>query len=124
MKPKALVTDDVKVHQTALKTQLSICGFDVDTANDGLEASNLMKTNVYKVVFTDFEMPNMNGMELLTSIKKNVLTKNTSVIMLSMVSKSEVINKAMQLGATAYLVKPFTSQKVKEVLHKIGIKNL
>ena len=121
MKPKALVVDDVKTHHTALKTQLIIHGFEVDIANDGLEAWNLLKSNNYKIVFTDFEMPNMNGLELLTSIKKNLATKNTNVIMLSMVSNSDIIDKALRLGAIAYLVKPFSSQKIRELLAVLGL---
>jgi len=116
IKPRALITDDLKVHQIALKSQLLIYGFDVDIANDGIEALNLIKTNTYKVVFTDMEMPNMNGLELLMNIKKNIATRNIIVIMLSMVSQSDMINKALKLGASSYLVKPFSSQKIKEVL--------
>jgi two-component system chemotaxis response regulator CheY len=120
MKPKALVVEDMKVHQTALKTQLLISGFDVSTANDGIEALSLLKVNQYKIVFSDIEMPNMNGLELLANIKRNIATKNIAVIMLSMVSSSDAINKALKMGAAAYLVKPFTSEKIKEIVKILG----
>ncbi len=121
-KQRALVVDDMERNRSAIKTFLFLCRFEVDTADDGLQAQELLKKNSYAVVFSDIEMPNMNGFELLGWIRKSSPASDVPVIMLSTLDSPEVIERCKRLGASAYIVKPFTNDKMKEALKSAGVK--
>lgn len=120
-KKKALVVDDGAMNRSFIKTFLSIQGFDVQTAEDGLLGLEAAKKDVYDVVFSDVEMPNMNGLEFLKSVKKLDSYKSVPVIMLTTVDKPEVIDRAKALGAVFYMIKPFNEEKMAEALKKAGL---
>jgi len=109
---KALVVDDGQLNRTFIKTFLVTKGYEVDTAEDGLEGLNSAKENSYDLIFSDIEMPNMNGLEFLKNIKQEIKYKNVPIVMLSTLDKPEVIDRAMKMGATHYMVKPFTTEKM------------
>ena len=111
-KKKALVIDDQNINRVFIKTFLVTKGYDVNTAEDGLEALNMAKETSYDLIFSDIEMPNMNGLEFLKNIKQEIKYKNIPIVMLSTLDKPEVIDRAMKMGATHYMVKPFTSEKM------------
>ncbi len=117
---KALVVDDVEANRSRIKTFLFMKHFDVDMASDGLEAKKLLETGGYDILVSDIEMPNMNGLELLAWVKRNLPTRNTAVIMLSSLDSPEVLARCAKLGASSYLVKPFTKEKIEEALAKAG----
>ncbi|GAB1482342.1 hypothetical protein MASR2M78_11570 [Treponema sp.] len=119
-KKKALVADDMEVNRNAIKTFLFFSKFDVDLASDGLEAKALYEKASYDLVFSDIEMPNMNGFEFLTWIRKSSARKTTPVIMLSSLDSPEVIERCKRIGATAYIVKPFTKEKMDAALKCVG----
>lgn len=119
-KKKALVADDMEVNRNAIKTFLFFSKFDVDLASDGLEAKALYEKASYDLVFSDIEMPNMNGFEFLTWIRKSSARKTTPVIMLSSLDSPEVIERCKRIGATAYIVKPFTKEKMDAALKSVG----
>lgn len=120
-KPRLLVVDDMERNRSAIKTFLFFCHYDVDTAEDGLEACELIKKNTYNAIFSDIEMPNMNGFELLAWIRKSSPKPETPVIMLSTLDSPETIERCKRLGASTYIVKPFTNDKMKEALTAIGL---
>ncbi len=111
-KKKALVIDDQNINRVFIKTFLVTKGYDVNTAEDGLEALNMAKETSYDLIFSDIEMPNMNGLEFLKNIKQEIKYKNIPIVMLSTLDKPEVIDRAMKMGATYYMVKPFTNEKM------------
>ena len=111
-KKRALVVDDGQLNRTFIKTFLVTKGYEVDTAEDGLEGLNTAKANPYDLIFSDIEMPNMNGLEFLKNIKQEENYKNIPIVMLSTLDKPEVIDRAIKMGATHYMVKPFTSDKM------------
>ena len=116
-KGKVLVIDDDQMTRNMIKTYLGIMGFEVETAEDGLDGYNKLKAGSgYKLIFSDFEMPNMNGLQFLEKVKKENIHQNTPVVMLTSVDKQDIIDKAKGLGATAYMTKPFTNQKMHDVL--------
>ena len=109
---KALVVDDGQLNRTFIKTFLVTKGYDVDTAEDGLEGLNMAKENSYDLIFSDIEMPNMNGLEFLKNIRQENKYANVPIVMLSTLDKPEVIDRAKKMGATHYMVKPFTTEKM------------
>jgi CheY-like chemotaxis protein len=120
-KRKALVVDDVLLNRTAVAGFLITKGFQVDQCEDGLKGFKIIQKNKFDVIFLDIEMPNMNGFELLSLIRKSVVNDDTPIIMLSTKDKPEDIEKAKKLGANHYIVKPFTFDKMFEGLKVTGM---
>lgn len=118
-KKKVLVVDDMEMNVNLVKSFLTILGFDVLTASDGMAGLEVLKANPVDLVFSDVEMPNMNGFEFLRNIKKT--NPSLPVIMLTTLDKQEHLDRAEKLGASAYIVKPFTAEKVKAALSKAGL---
>jgi two-component system chemotaxis response regulator CheY len=119
-KVKVLVVDDTPFHSNFLSMYLRIKHYEVTVATDGLEALTACKKESYQIVFSDIEMPNMNGIELLRSLKRLPAYAKTPVIMLSTLDTDEMKNKAKALGAFAYIVKPFNTQKMDELFTKLS----
>ena len=117
----ALVADDMEANRNVIKAFLYFSNFTIDLAKDGLEAKALFDQKAYDLVFSDIEMPNMNGFELLTHIRRSSARKDVPVVMLSSLDSPEVIERCKRIGATAYIVKPFTKEKMEEALKKTGL---
>ncbi|MFD1616587.1 response regulator [Gelatiniphilus marinus] len=117
MKKKILVVDD----------ELSIClllenflseNYDVTTIRDGFEASLWLEDNIPDLIISDIQMPQMDGYEFLTKLRKRGFTKHTPVIMLSGKSESKERIKCYRLGAQDYLTKPFNPEELDELVKK------
>lgn len=119
-KKTALVIDDKEEIRKATKTFLSLAGFDSTMAVDGLDAKDRLSESSYDLVVSDIEMPNMNGFELLSFIRRNPSSSSVPVIMLSSIEEDEVKLRCEKLGAQAYIVKPFTLDSMKGALAKAG----
>lgn len=114
---KILIIDDdalmVRMYQTKLKSD----GYEVATAADGKEGMEKIKKETPDLVLLDIMMPVMNGLELLKKLKADKETKNLPIVLLSNVGEEADINKGLEMGAVAYLVK--ASYTPKEVVQKI-----
>ncbi len=115
-KKQVLIVDDMEVNRNAIKTFLFFLKFDATLAVDGLEAKKLLETKTYDLIVSDIEMPNMNGFELLAFVKKSSVHKNIPVVMLSTLDSPEVMERCKKLGASSYIVKPFTKEKFETAL--------
>lgn len=107
-----MVVDDQRINRIFIRTFLVTKGYKVDTAEDGLEGLSKAKETSYDLIFSDIKMPNMNGLEFLKNIKQELAYRNVPVVMLSTLDKSEVIDRALKMGAIYYMVKPFTTEKM------------
>jgi two-component system chemotaxis response regulator CheY len=85
-------------------------------AGDGYEALEIMKTNQIGLILTDINMPNMNGLELLSHLKANAAWKDLPVVMVSTEAGKGKVLEAVELGAAAYVRKPFNADQIKEKL--------
>ncbi|MFN8737283.1 MAG: response regulator, partial [Betaproteobacteria bacterium] len=95
---------------------------DCDEADDGRVALGKLKLSApcpFDFVVTDINMPNMNGFELLKSIKAEPALKDVPVLMVTAEAKKEDIVAAAQGGAAGYIVKPFTKATLEEKVQKI-----
>lgn len=119
-KPRALVVDDGAMNRNFIKTYLTVNGFEVDTAEDGLLGLERVKKTKYDLIFSDVEMPNMNGLEFLKNLKTSEESKNIPVVMLTTVDKPEVIERAKRMGAVHYMIKPFDQEKMSKALKVAG----
>ncbi len=114
---KVLVVDDSAMTRIVAKKTLGGLGItDVVEAEDGVMALERFKEATPDVVFTDWNMPNMSGLELLRHIRE--LNKTVPVIMITTEGSRGKVVEAIQAGVNDYLVKPFTPASLKEKLSK------
>lgn len=118
---KALVIDDGAMNRSFIKTFLTTKGFEVDTAEDGLIGLDKAKQGEFDLIFTDIEMPNMNGLEFLKNVNRIDAYKTVPIVVLSTVDKPDVIDRAKKMGAVYYMVKPFNEEKMAEALKASGM---
>ncbi len=116
MKPKILVVDDSPTIRKFISIALKIKGYEIISASDGMEALELLPNDKIDLVITDLNMPNIDGFNLIERIRSNENFLNTPIIVMSNLSDSEDIERAMQLGADSYIIKPFDQNNIiKEV---------
>jgi len=117
---KILVVDDFSTMRRIVRNLLKELGYtNVDEAEDGVVALQKLKGSNFQFVVTDWNMPNMTGIELLRAIRADVALKNLPVLMITAEAKKENIIEAAQSGASGYIVKPFTAGTLEEKLNKI-----
>lgn len=119
-KMKFLVVDDFSTMRRIVRTLLKELGFEnVEEAEDGVAALSKLRGGTFQFVVTDWNMPNMNGLELLQAIRADADLKKLPVLMITAEAKKENIVAAAQSGASGYIVKPFTAATLDEKLKRI-----
>lgn len=119
-KMRILVVDDFNTMRRIVKNILKQLGFEnVGEAENGQEALNLMKKEKFDFVVTDWNMPVMNGLDLLKAIKADAALKDIPVMMVTAEAQQQNIVVAVKAGASNYIVKPFTSEVLEEKISKI-----
>ncbi len=94
---------------------------EIAEAQSGFDALRLLPRGAWDLVITDINMPDINGLELISFIKKSASHKNTPILIISTASSERDRERGMTLGASGYLVKPFTAEAlVEQVLEQIG----
>lgn len=117
---KFLVVDDFSTMRRIVRNLLKELGFtNVDEAEDGVVALGKLKGSNFEFVVTDWNMPNMSGLELLKAIRADASLKHLPVLMVTAEAKKENIIEAAQAGASGYVVKPFTAATLEEKLNKV-----
>ncbi|WP_373975877.1 chemotaxis response regulator CheY [Chitinibacter sp. SCUT-21] len=115
-----LVVDDFSTMRRIVRNLLKELGFtNVDEAEDGQVALHKLKNGQFEFVVTDWNMPNMTGIELLKAIRSDAQLKHLPVLMVTAEAKKENIIEAATAGASGYVVKPFTAATLDEKLKKI-----
>jgi two-component system chemotaxis response regulator CheY len=114
-----LIVDDSaairKILQRVIR-QAEIPIANVIEAGDGKEALEALRTNTVGLILSDINMPNMDGIEMLRNIKANDAWKGVPVVMVSTEGSQAKVLEAVQLGAAAYVRKPFNIEQIKEKL--------
>ncbi len=118
---KFLVVDDFSTMRRIVRNLLKELGYtNVDEAEDGVAALQKLKGGGnFQFVVTDWNMPNMTGIELLKAIRADTTLKHLPVLMITAEAKKENIIEAAQSGASGYIVKPFTAGTLEEKLGKV-----
>lgn len=115
-----LVVDDFSTMRRIVRNLLKELGFvNVQEAEDGVQALVKLRSDTFDFVVSDWNMPNMTGIELLRSIRADAKLKHLPVLMVTAEAKRENIIEAAQAGASGYVVKPFTAATLDEKLKKI-----
>lgn len=117
---KILVVDDFSTMRRIIKNLLKDLGFtNVQEADDGNTALPMLNQGDFDFVVTDWNMPGMQGIDLLRAIRSSDKLKHLPVLMVTAEAKKEQIVAAAQAGVNGYVVKPFTAATLKEKLDKI-----
>jgi len=118
-KPKVLVVDDSISIRKYVQRFLDRTGYEVEVAPDGMEALNIMSRIKFDAVITDLEMPVMHGYDLIAEMKRTPALQNLPVIVLTSRAGEKHRQKAIDMGAQDYLVKPFEEQEMLGALKKL-----
>jgi len=117
---KFLIVDDFSTMRRIIRNLLKELEFtNADEAEDGVAALAKLRGGNFEFVVSDWNMPNMTGIELLRAIRADDSLKHLPVLMVTAEAKKENIIEAAQAGASGYVVKPFTAAVLEEKLNKI-----
>ncbi|WP_027626073.1 response regulator [Clostridium lundense] len=114
---KALVVDDTKNIRNLLTTCLELEGYNVITAKDGDEAIDILRNEKLGIIFLDIKMPGISGTEVLRKIR-NMEIETPVIIMTAFATVKNAVD-CTKMGAVAYLQKPFTADKIRNVLKEL-----
>ena len=124
--PRILVVEDSSSMRSFVRNALesaprSSAGLEVVEASSGFEALRLLPRGPYDLVITDINMPDINGLELISFIRKSESHKNTPVLVISTQSSERDRTRGLSLGANGYLIKPFSPEALQaEVQRFLG----
>jgi two-component system, chemotaxis family, chemotaxis protein CheY len=123
MTGKALIVDDSKTIRIVLRKILRELGYEVCEAVDGKDALNVIEAEkaTVSLVLTDWNMPEMNGLDLVRNLRQDPQLASLKVIMVTTETEVDHIVSALEAGADEYVMKPFTKDILREKLEQIGI---
>jgi DNA-binding response OmpR family regulator len=117
--PKVLVVDDDRVIQQLLEVNLELEGYDVQLAGNGDDALKILRTFQPDVVLLDVMMPKLDGREVCRRIKGDPETAHIPVVFLSARAQDMDVNSGLELGASAYITKPFDPVDLLDTVEKV-----
>ncbi|HUL11902.1 MAG TPA: chemotaxis response regulator CheY [Methylococcaceae bacterium] len=119
-KMRILVVDDFSTMRRIVKAILKQLGYDnIEEAEDGKEAFDMLKKGKFDFVVSDWNMPNMTGVDLLRAIRADEALKHLPVLMVTAETEKSIVVEAIQAGVNNYIVKPFTAQVFEEKMNKV-----
>jgi two-component system chemotaxis response regulator CheY len=122
-KTRFLVVDDFATMRRVIRGLLKDLGYDnVEEAEDGAVALSKLKAGHFHFVISDWNMPNMSGLELVKAVRGDARLGKLPVLMITAEAKKENIVAAAGAGASGYVVKPFTAEILREKLERIAEK--
>lgn len=117
---KILIADDFSTMRRIVKTLLRDLGFDNTVeADDGATALPMLKSGKFDFLITDWNMPIMEGIEVLKNIRADPALASLPVLMVTAEARRERIVFAAEAGVNGYIVKPFTAQTLEQKISKI-----
>lgn len=119
-KMKILVVDDFSTMRRIVKNVLKQLGYEnVEEAEDGVQALSKLKNGGFGFMVSDWNMPNMDGLELLKSVRADATLKDLPILMVTAEAEKDKVITAIQSGVNSYVVKPFTAELFMEKMEKI-----
>jgi two-component system chemotaxis response regulator CheY len=109
---RALVVEDSTTMRAFVVAALEHAGFEVTQAKSGFEALKILPKERFNIIVTDVNMPDINGLELVRYVRNSPDHKATPLVIISTDGRERDRDRGMQLGATAYLVKPFKPEEL------------
>ena len=122
---RVLLVEDSASMRAFVRAALSGAGalgeLEIAEAQSGFDALRLLPRGAWDLVITDINMPDINGLELISFIRKSEAHKSTPILIISTASSERDRERGLQLGASGYLVKPFTAEAlVQQALEQMG----
>lgn len=117
-----LIVDDSLPMRSVIKRTLKAAGYgtsEILEAGNGQEAIELMKNSWIDIIITDYNMPVMNGLDFIKTIKSNEMLKELPVIVISTEGNTSKIKEFMACGAAGYITKPFAAEAVRDLMVSI-----
>lgn len=120
---KALVVDDSRAVRMILSRTLKEIGYEVCEAANGRQALDVIQTEktALTLVLTDWNMPEMNGLDLLKMVRQDPELSSLVVVMVTTETELDQMVAALEAGANEYVMKPFTKDILVEKLDRVGI---
>jgi two-component system chemotaxis response regulator CheY len=119
---RALIVDDSKVIRTIISRALVELGFQTEDAANGREAiERLQKGFAPAIAMVDWNMPEMNGLEMVKAVRANPAWSEVKLIMITSENEIERVQTALEAGADEYIMKPFTKDMIQEKLTLLGV---
>jgi two-component system chemotaxis response regulator CheY len=119
MSQKILVVDDSASIRESVSFILNQNGYEVDTADDGQQGLDKLKVNEYQLVITDVNMPNLDGIGMIEQLRQLDKNKFIPVLVLTTESQGSIMEKGKSAGATGWIVKPFSNDKLLATIKKV-----
>ena len=120
VKMKILVVDDFSTMRRIVKNLLRQIGYEhIEEAEDGAQAYSKLKNGGFGFVVSDWNMPNMDGLDLVKKVRSDPELKDLPILMVTAEAEKEKVITAIQAGVNNYIVKPFTGETLKEKMDKI-----
>jgi two-component system chemotaxis response regulator CheY len=119
MAKRVLTVDDSKTMRDMVSFTLRKAGFDVDEAEDGRKALSVLGAGKFDLIITDLNMPNMDGISLIKNVRSGSSHRGVPILILTTESDSTKKNDGKAAGATGWLVKPFSPEKLVELVQRV-----
>ncbi|MBO4438955.1 MAG: response regulator [Spirochaetaceae bacterium] len=119
MAKKILIVDDSISIRKSISFVLAEEGYEVVEAEDGLDGLKKAEASQCNLVITDINMPNMNGIELIKALREKPEYKFVPIIALTTESQDGKMQEGKAAGATGWIVKPFTTEKLSAIVKKV-----
>jgi two-component system chemotaxis response regulator CheY len=124
-KLRILVVDDFNMMRSVIKNLLRELHYShIDEAENGHAALRMLQKNKYDLVLTDWNMPIMNGLELVNAMKKDDGLNHIPIVMITSEMKKEHVLDAIKAGASGYILKPFNAATLNDNLKRVAHKRL
>lgn len=117
MRVRALIVDDSSVMRKIIERALRQACVEVDAvyeASSGTEGLEVLKAQKVDIIFSDINMPVMDGLEFVRQLRAQNLAAGVPVVMITTESSAEHVKQAIEAGARSYIRKPFTPEQIKE----------
>ncbi|MCP4020469.1 MAG: response regulator [Desulfobacteraceae bacterium] len=117
-----LIVEDSMPMRGVIKKTIKAAGYRTSTffeAENGQKALEVIESNWVDIILTDFNMPVLNGLELILEMKKDELFKKIPIVMVTTEGSKEKIDEFMDKGAAGYIRKPFTPEQIRDLLSEI-----
>ena len=120
MRLEILAVDDSRTMRDMIRLALQPEGFDVHTAEDGLDGIEKLKTLTPDAIITDVNMPRMDGFGFIDAVRRLDRFRGTPILVLTTEAAPELKERARKAGATGWIVKPFDPVKLVKALHMVA----
>ena len=116
---KIMIVDDSVSIRKSVSFVLSQEGYEVIEADDGIDGLKKAEANEFQLIITDINMPNMNDIDFIKNVRNLPAYRFTPIIALTTESQDGKMQEGKAAGATGWIVKPFTSEKLSAIVKKI-----